>query len=548
MGYILWSLELRFLILRNTLWKDPITIIKTLSVTAVVIAAQLVLINVFYRYIFRSIMVADEMVKVVLMVVFFLVLSWIYLISFMQSMNTYFKNFHGSPDMNYLLSIPIPLNYVFLIKFIGHILTSAKSMLFLFFPFLAAVGWWVNAPITYYVIIIPLYIIATIIPCVIGVLFAMVGHRFISAKLFSKLTSILVFATNIAFAILIARADLSAPYISRIIDFLSRPWISDVVPATASLKLFYSSILGESVRYTTPLFLIISSILAITVAFKVAEKLFFEGWTKNQSIDSKIPGKKITADNNTYSSQSEAYNWIKTEWVMAARNTEMLMGAVSFLLVYCLTSFVFAYRGFFANEPLLGVALLITISSVLNIMAVSILFLPAAIAKDSSIWKQRFWLLKILPLKESKVFDIQCLMLFIPGFIISLVGLLAYSTSIGLSFSYVLLSSVCLFFILYGSSALYASVELLSLSDFFEKNSFAGSLITFVAPVIYGVFCAGSITLYLGKNYVAEVMILSRITPLLSFPIVTMLSVLTLVAAYWLSRVIFVRTWKHLQF
>lgn len=548
MNYIKWFIKLRFLVLKNSLWKDTKVFVRTLSITTAIIIGQIVLTNIIYKNIFSNIAISDEVVNGMLIIFFFVAVIWIYLTLIVQSISTFIRNFYKSPDMNYLITIPVPLNYVFLFKFFEHIISSIKSMLFLFFPFLAALGMWVNAPLIYYISIIPLYIIISIIPCAIGVMVAMVGSRIVSAKVFNILTSIITFAINISFAVLFARTqDVSTTYIIKVIELLEKPWLSDIIPVTAGIRLFYALAVGEWPTYSA-LFLLVISILFITIAFMISKKMFFEGWAKNQFVKTQISKMKvIESDNYKDSKRNEIIEWIKTEWKMAIRNNEMIMGAVFMLIFYLFGVFAFIYGGLFSNSPLIGVYLLITIASIFNIMAVSILFVPAEVAKDKNLWKKRYWLLKVIPLDESKVFNVQCLMFFVPAYIISLVGIIAYSAVNGLSIYLMLLTILGMFFILYGSSAIFISVELLSLTGIFENNVFLGDFMTMVFPVLYGILSVGSIALFLAKDYVSEIMILSNISTILNLPIVILISVTTVVATYLLSRTTFIRVWNKLE-
>ncbi len=556
MNYILWFLKLRFLILKNILWKDTKAIIRTLSIAAVIIIFQIFLTNLLYKNIFSDIMLSDEEGKVILILFFFGAVIWIYLISFVQSIVGFIRNFFKSPDMNYLISIPVPSNYVFLFKFFEHIINSIKAILFIVFPFLAAIGMSVNAPWIYFVTIIPFYIILSIIPCSIGIVIAMVGVRIVSSKMFSIITSILSFTINIIFAVLFSRVrEIPSDYFVSFIEFLQKPLLSDVIPVTAGIRLFYATALGERVIYAL-LFLLIITVLFIAATFIISKKLFFEGWVKSQSIDTKVNktitavtknSKKSNSKNSKKSNRNEIFEWIKTEWKMAIRNKEQFIACASMLLFFLAAAFMFIYSGYFSNEPLLGVFILITVASIFNIFAVSISFIPIDIATDKNLWKNRYWILKIMPLEGKKVFEIQCIMHLVPAYIISLTGILSYSIINGLSFPMILLSALSLLAILYGSSAVYTFTVLLSLTDFFEQNAFIGNLMSLILPVFYGVLSAGTITLFLAEDFVNEIMILSHISRFLNLPIVVIISVITLSVAYFVARISYIKIWEQLE-
>lgn len=218
---------------------------------------------------------------------------------------------------------------------------------------------------------------------------------------------------------------------------------------TAGIRLFYSAVIGEGASYAI-LFLLITSLLFISIAFIISKKLFFEGWAKNQLIESQVSKKReVASDNYKDRNSNEIIEWIKSEWKMAIRNHEMLMGSAFMLLFYLFTIFTFIYGGLFSNSPLIGVSLLVTVATIFNIITVSILFIPAETTKDKNLWKKRYWLLKVMPLEDRKVLNIQCKMLFIPGYIISLVVVIAYSAVNELSIHLILLSVLNMFFILY---------------------------------------------------------------------------------------------------
>ncbi|WP_156943721.1 hypothetical protein [Alkaliphilus transvaalensis] len=230
---------------------------------------------------------------------------------------------------------------------------------------------------------------------------------------------------------------------------MEKPWISEIIPVTAGIRLFYSAVIGEGASYAI-LFLLITSLLFISIAFIISKKLFFEGWAKNQLIESQVSKKReVASDNYKDRNSNEIIEWIKSEWKMAIRNHEMLMGSAFMLLFYLFTIFTFIYGGLFSNSPLIGVSLLVTVATIFNIITVSILFIPAETTKDKNLWKKRYWLLKVMPLEDRKVLNIQCKMLFIPGYIISLVVVIAYSAVNELSIHLILLSVLNMFFILY---------------------------------------------------------------------------------------------------
>lgn len=547
MNFVLWFIKLRYLVLKNTLWKDFRTVARTLAIGTAIVTAQVFLARLFHKYIFAGTVLPLEQARGALTVLLLLAVIWIYAISFVQSIHGFLRNFLQSPDLSYLVSVPIPFNYVFLSKFVDHIASSIRPMLFLIFSFLAATGLLVSASWIYFVSIIPIYVLVAIIPCTLGVLVAMAVSRVVSAKMLSLITSLLTFTTNVIFASLFSRAqELFSDHLGKLLVLAHRPWVSDVLPVTAGVKLFSAAAFTENAGYAV-LFLTVMSALVVAAAFFISKQWFYEGWVRNQMVFAEVKKNSSTTRKQAYSRRGDIGEWISTEYKMALRNREMFTGCLSMLMFFLFATFLLTYKGFFSAEPLLGISLLITIAAMFNIMAISIPFIPFKITTDKSLWKRRYWLLKTMPLTGEKVFIAQCIMYFVPGFTISLAGVVLYSLVIGLNYPLILLSALFLLVILVGSAALYATVELVSLGTFFEQNAFLGNLMTVVLPVAYGALSVGTVALFLAGELVAGISILSRASSLLSIPLVALISAVTVLASVLVARMVFTRAWVQLE-
>ncbi|RQD75186.1 MAG: hypothetical protein D5R97_06620 [Candidatus Syntrophonatronum acetioxidans] len=546
MHFILWFLKLRFTIHRNSFWRDTKVSLRTLTIAAVVIGVQALLTFVFYRFIFRDTLLDTDLLAGMLLVFFTIAVIWIYLLSFVQSINNFVRNFLQSPEINYLVSIPVPSSHIFLAKFFDHISSNAMSSLFLFYPFLAAIGVWANAPWFYYLAIIPLYILVSIIPSAIGFMVAMVGVRIVPAKTFTAITTFFSFVISISFAIQFSRVQEAAvEQAARFLQFLGEP-LSAVIPVTGGIRLFYFLVFGEGAGNSLLLLLLFSA-LFIFAAFSLSSKLYFEGWVKHKSQESAPTIKAKPAVVSDDKVGNEIFQWIILEWKMAIRNKEMFYASLFMLFFFIFSTFVFIYTGFWSEEPLLVLYTLITVAAIFNIMAVSLPFIPSDIKTDKSLWKKRYWLLKVFPIEGAKIFNIQCLMYFIPGYIISLMGIVLFAVINGLSLPIILLAALSLLLILYGSAAVYTSTEMLSITSYFENNEFIGNVMTLVLPLLYGLISAGFIALYLAEELVAQIVILSSFSKFLSLPTVLFISAAAVLVAFFLSRTIYVKVWEQLE-
>jgi hypothetical protein len=548
MRYIKWFIRLRLLVLRNNFLKNKEAVFKTLSISLTAVIGQIILTNVLYRNILGSMDLTDAMTKGVTILFFFMIAIWIYLISLMQSLGSFMRNFYRTPDINYLTTLPIPTNYVFIFKLWEHIFSSSKKMLFLFFPFFAAVGKWMGAPLGYYISIIPVYFLISIIPCVIGAFVAIVGYRLIPAKVFNVLSSVLIFATNLGAAIIITRTEeVSEAYIAKVVGLFDKPFIADLIPITGGVKVIYGVANNERATLAFIL-LLMTSFLFMLLIFGISKTIFYEGWEKNQLVKSKRAEEgDLKARKNEGYFKSRIVKWMRLEWKMARRNHEMLMDSVFMLLIYFFAVFTFTYRGLFSENPLIGVFLLITTASIINVISISILFIPPETKNDKSIWRSRYWLLRTAPLDAKEIFSIQATMYFVPSFIISFIGVITYAVAYSLSLQLIIVSAFAMILILYGSTAIFVSVELISLNKFFDEYPILGNFITIAAPLLYGILSAGSISLVLLNNHLPETILLSKVSAALCTPIVSTSLFIILCLAVLLSKFVFVRTWDNIE-
>lgn len=232
---------------------------------------------------------------------------------------------------------------------------------------------------------------------------------------------------------------------------------------------------------------------------------------------------------------------------MALRNQDMLMGGALFLLVFGVTLFLFIFKGYFAGNPLLALYILIGIAAIFNVIAVSIPFNPIEIAVDKSLIKNRFWLLKVMPLNGYKVFDIQCIMVLIPTYVLSLGGIIIFSAIRGMGLPVILLSGLSLLLILYGSVAIYTAVNMLFLERFYEKNRFVGNVLSLVLPVLYGIFSVGPLIVFFVKDMLLNIQMFSKVSNVLSLPAAAAVSVAIVIITFLISRRITAKAWDEFE-
>ena len=549
MKSVKWFFTLQFSLLRNSYWRDRKTTSRTFFILLVIAGVLYALTQLFYRSIQNSLNLTGLLPVEFVFLLFLVIVIWIFLIAFIQSIGSFTKTFYRSPEMNYLVALPIPLNHLFLFNFFKHTFASNKSMLVLLIPFLASIGLLIEASIWYYLTIIPIYFFLTIITSGLGVIIALLGSKLLSNHIFSLVATFMSLAINVGFAVLFTRSDaLLTRFGGHIERLFESDLFVDLMPVTAASRLFIS-MTGIAFYPLAVVSLIVTTLLVVIIVSNFAKFHYFAGWEKTQIAASKTVTRKkgyAIKEGDMQRLQLIAH-WFLHEWKMAVRNTDMFIAAFSMLSFYLLAALAFTAGQLFADDAIVGVGLLITVATLFNIMAVSIPFLPADISKDKSLWKGRYWLLKVMPFNEQHVLWIQTFMYFIPAATISLIGLIAYVIAINLSFAGMVVSVLAMLTILFVAALLYVSTELLSLSAYFEKNALLGNVMTFVVPFGYALLTAGLVTLFFAQGYVADLPVFERFVEYLSLALVIPIASVTFITALGFSVKTTMKVWRYLE-
>ncbi|MDQ2085230.1 hypothetical protein RBH29_02115 [Herbivorax sp. ANBcel31] len=544
MNYILWFLKLRFLILKNILWRDKKTIARTIFIGILIVISQVFLINMVNRLFIKDIFVGDENVRIAVATTFFAIgVGWIYLLCFFDSANNLIRNFYRSPDLNYLITIPVPINYVFMSKFIEYIVKNTWGKLFLVFPVLFAMGQSLSAPWYFYFLIIPFYILISIVPSAAGVIIGMLGVRLLSSKIYSSIIVVFSFVVNMGFFILLGRIEsIIDLHMESVLEFFQRPFVMDLFSFTAGIRIFLFAVLGSigELMLSLSLLILVTGLITVLI-FIFAQRFFYTGWSKSQHTEAKIYKNKWEKSYDT--KKNYLWNWIKGEWKMAFRNKELLPGCAMFLGGYLIMLIVLIARDIFSN-PLFNIYLLMAIASFINVIAVSIPFIPIELATDKNLVKNRYWLLKVMPLKASDVFNIQCTMILVPVYIISFTGIMVYSILNGVGILSIILAGIALALLLCGSVALTYAIDIFVLDKFYDKNKIIGNIIAMVLPITYSILSVGPIILFLIEDFPVSV---SFIQKFLNLPIVIIIFVFVTIFSSIVSRKVFVHSWSNME-
>lgn len=546
MKYGVWYLKLRFLTIKNAVWKDHKT-----RITAILLFVLLLGFMAGFTYVIQRFMIGESLQDrnvIVLSIFLLFAVIWVFISSFFQSLSSFPKSFLHSPELNYLMTLPIPTGQLFLFKFIDHLFLQIKGSLFLFVPFFAAIGLGIQAPWYYYVLILPIYAVVTIIPSSVGVFIALFAMRLFTIKQYTMMTSTLSILTNILFAFYYARIDqLQAEWMIEGSRWLNESILASILPMTSGIVIFAGLLIQRS-TWIAWMFLFLISLMFLVGIYYLSKKVYVYSWSKNQDVTPKSKTKTpTTTKRKRRTHHNPLWEWMKCEWQMALRNHEMIMGTVFMLFFFVGTLLYFVIAKPYPEEPLLGLFLIITIAVIFNVMATSIVFIPAEVAVDKSIWKKQHWILKTLPLHSSRIFFMRMVMFWIPTFVITTVGMIVFF----LTYQVALIDSILLLLytgvLLIGSVGVYVSVELVALTESFERHPFYANLMTFIAPIGYGLLSSGIVMLSLGVDDIFHVQWSHLLQSIFQFEILMIVSVIVGIVSVFVSKKVFDYAWKAIE-
>lgn len=545
---IKWLFSLEYSMFKNRYWKDGATRSRTLIGLLAISAFIYLLTQILYNSFSFEVDNSSMYFNVIVFLLFFVVVIWISFMSFIQGLSNFSKVFYKSPEMNHLVTLPISYSKLFFYRLIKLIFMSNKSMLVLYIPFAATIGLHINAPLIFYVLIIPLYFVITIIPSSLAAIVALLGFKFLSNRVFSLLTTITALGLNVGFALIFTRSTtLFEKLYPQIVSLFEKEFVLDIIPLISGTRLFL--IISEiDQHYPAMLFYITTTLILFFMSVLIAKRFYFKSFEKNQIVENgRIKNNQVFKKESMYSNFSLIIHWMKVEWKMASRNYDMFIASISMLSFYILAVLALTFGNLFSKNATIEIALLIFMSTMFNVMAISLLFLPSQINKDKSLWKNRYWLLKILPLSGNQILLLQSFMYFIPAYGISLTGLIIYAIFSSLSFPILLVSSLIMLVSLFGASLVFVTTEILSLSEFFEKNTMIGNLMSFLLPILYALLTSGLITLIIAKAYLVNISFIYQFASFLSLFVAILISIMTFILASLYARRVFSTVWHKLE-
>lgn len=192
-----------------------------------------------------------------------------------------------SSDLELLMASPFSVSTVFISKFLQTTMNSSWMILIFGFPIFAAYGVVYNAPLSYYLLMIPVIVPFLIIPAGIGILITMLLMRFFPAKKTYQVMTLLglIFGAGLIMffrflkpEVLLGK-DVPDDVIIQFVEGLKVPDYS-FLPSTWAAKAFINGVngaIGSSFVYLLYLSLTALSVFALSVIS--ARKVYHTGWT-----------------------------------------------------------------------------------------------------------------------------------------------------------------------------------------------------------------------------------------------------------------------------
>lgn len=544
-----WLVSLQLKLLKNRYFIDQKTQSRTVIGVGLMVAFIYSLTRILYSRFPFELSAETMYYQEIVFLMFVIVMIWLFLMAFIQGLSTYVKTYYKSSEMNHLMTLPIDRGQLFLLSFFKHVLYSNKTMLIIIIPFVSVIGLMIDASTLFFVLILPLYFVLALVPTALSTLVALVSLKYVSSKKFSFIVTGASLLLNVVFALSFTRFEaLFNRLLPRISNVLDRPLMMDVFPITSGARLLMT-VAGVDSYYFSVFFYLAMACLLSTLSYVLSKKLYFKGWEQSQVVSEKKRRKtNLISKEKNLTTLRVIFKWMKAEWTMAIRNYDMFIASFSMLSFYTLGVLAVSFTQFLSSDSFSALAFLILLATLLNVMAVSVLFLPADLSKDKALWKQRYWLVKIMPFKSVHVLMIQVLTFFIPAYGFSVLGLVVFSLSASISMPIFAIASIVLALVLFGATLVYVTTEMLALNPFFEKNSLLGNSMTFLLPILYALASVGLITLFITKEYLISIETLYRVAQTLNIELISTVSLVTVFGSFLFAYSMFRRVWSHLEF
>ncbi|SES80918.1 hypothetical protein [Anaerobranca gottschalkii] len=543
--------KVQWLMLYNRLFKNLKQKIKTLLYFIIITICFFAIIRWINVRLFDRLDWLTYTPESQLIVLFTVTFMVIFMFQFFSSLSHLVQNFYRSPELNYLMSTPLQPGIILIYKLINHILKTVSKEAIFFFPFILALSLSMNVRIGFYLILPIVYLAVATTSTSLGVLFGIYFIKNFSIKIFRYFFNIGNLLLSLwFFAFLFFNMTIPSWVVEILRSLSDNQKLLYLIPAYSGSELLVLVGIGSSNKiFVSLIFTLIIPIVIIAISYKVAQKTFYIGWLNSSVVESWDSNtkkyRKTKFNKNTLwknSKNSKIINLIIYQWIRAAKNFDIMVGGVFFIVLYLILIYVSAT--FFSETPIFALKIIIFLGIFLVYTGVAVPFISSEIMLNPMLAKYQYSILKYLPISSKEILLSSIIMISIPTLVVLTVGLTVLALLLEVSVIITLLLIIFQCIVTIGYSILYQSVEVLYYQKYYSKNKFIGGIITFVLPLAYLLFSVGMFALYF-----SEIKVFMLISKYFSLPIIIILSVLTIVFQFfYVFKKIGVKSWEKIEF
>jgi hypothetical protein len=487
---------------------------------------------------------------------FVLIAVLIFLLALIASLASLIPHFYRSPDLAYLLALPIPANQILAVKFLAVQLQSSLGVLFISLTLLMAAGLSIAAPWYYYAALLPFFVVFTFVPAGISLLLGMALLRVMTAQAFSMLAGALSVATSLLgwLAVLVVSPEQLLPLLVRAAELLG--WLSPLAELASPIsagQLLYALASAAPAQGLRPLLmLLLVTVTTMLIIFWVARYLFYQGWLVTQSAPASRPRQAVRPGGGAI--QPPLIAALVAEWRCARRNKEAWFSFLMPLAIFVALIF-FGLEGrilaWLEGSPEIVLVAVILGATTALPWGLATLFMPvnqiqqkgANLKALYGLLKRRLWLTKALPLTTAEVVLTEVLKVTAPTFLLGAAGILVFMLLGAAAPSHALLALIGLGLLLHGLWIVMTWLEYWGYGPGEKLSPVMVNLLQMLAPLVYLLAAAGPLTLYLLAGVIAGLAPLSQLLllgGLLSWLLVSLLAI-------WLGWRLAVRSWEAME-
>ncbi|MEJ6951204.1 putative ABC transporter permease subunit [Natronospora cellulosivora (SeqCode)] len=549
MEYIRFFFLLNFKSIKNSCLFDKERKRKTIINSILIILLMLLSVYLLNRFVFNGFLSdIDESIFLIASVSITLMFFIFFFIQFAEAINKVLVEIYRSPDLNYLNSMPLPVNYIFLYKFLTYIANGIKRNLLFVLPVFISLGIVSEAYWLYYLLILPVFFLFSLLPSLLGILFGMIGLNFLKIKIFNRVAQGLNFLANaLIWIIIIFDSDLFISFTERIMVFFEYELLVDLFPITAAANTLVASMLADySLLWRPFLFLILVTFLMACIIFYAAKGLFYQGWVANQGVELKKKKKKVHHKDNK-KNKNPNYAMLTGEWKMAFRNTDILSSTIMLIILVVAGLLYFSFSNILVDSSLFAFLIFIILASIGIFIIIAIPFTSIEMATNFNLMKEKYWLYKIMPAKAKDMHFFQLLMYLIPCVVFMLPFSLIFGIARSLSIPIILLGFSYFILINIAHISLSNLFDMIYISKYLDKKKSIGMILSFLVPLLYHLLVILPLAFYLLPEGFLDIEFFAMMSRYFNLGISLFIPIVVVFLTYFLSKKYYLYYWDKLE-